>query len=102
MQGGGFGYLLNFVEDWAGNLKVGSSLGGMVMLQSLLEEMLDSWVAGNLVDSPEPRAMTTIFTILSSIIPIETWIEFSDVGRYSEFDMAGVLNMIILGVFNVI
>ena len=102
MQSGGFGYLLNFVEDWAGNLKVGSSLGGMVMLQSLLEEMLDSWVASNLVDSPEPRAMTTIFTILSSIIPIETWIEFSDVGRYSEFDMAGVLNMIILGVFNVI
>ena len=67
---------MNFVEDWVGNLKVGSSLGGMMMLQSLLEEMLDSWVAGNLIDSTQPKAMTTIFTILSLIIPIETWIEF--------------------------
>ncbi|XP_075633925.1 ankyrin repeat-containing protein BDA1-like [Castanea sativa] len=83
VSGEGFGYLLNFVEDSAGNLKVGSSLGRMVMLQSLLEEMLDSWVAGNLVDSTEPRAMTTIFTILSSIIPIETQIEFS--GNKSNF-----------------
>ena len=77
--------------------KAGLSLGRMLMLWSLLEEMLDSWVAGNLIDSTEPMAMTTIFTILSSIIPIETWIEFSgnkssffDVGRYSEFDMIGV------------
>ena len=57
--------------------KAGLSLGGMLMLRSLLEEMLDSWVAGKLVDSTEPMAMTTIFTILYSIIPIETWIELS-------------------------
>ena len=73
-QGGGFGYLLNFVQAIS---KAGLSLGGMLMLRSLLEEMLDSWVAGKLVDSTEPMAMTTIFTILYSIIPIETWIELS-------------------------
>nr|POE83046.1 hypothetical protein CFP56_18535 [Quercus suber] len=56
---------------------VGSSLGGMMILRSMLEEKLDSWVASNLIDSIEPMAMTTIFTILSLIIPIETWIEFS-------------------------